>query len=247
MAWGINYFRSSIFERAQVPPVKVEKEAFAHFLEEYTKSLNDSYTDSIQIDSTELEKHVKSYYSSVDRRFGLSRPRDYQHPKRQMFSDLQAGCGVMGYIGPAFTESHIGHSTPTLQYPHTYAHEYSHILGVSNEAEANYWAYKACMASDVQAVRYSANYALLGHVASNARRILTEEEYAQWISEIRPEVLRDEEELSQYWSSVRWNLLDKIQTYIYGLFLKSNRIPNGLQNYSEVVLILMSLDNGQVM
>ena len=81
-----------------------------------------------------------------------------------------------------------------VQLPFTYAHELSHLLGVSNEAEANYWAYRVCRSSKRPAVRYSAYFGLLPYVLVNASSVLTEEEFREWIKTIRPEVVKDYEE-----------------------------------------------------
>ena len=50
-------------------------------------------------------------------------------------------------------------------------------MGVSNEDEANYWAYVICVASDSPRVKYSGYYSLLPYVLTNASRVLATEEY----------------------------------------------------------------------
>ena len=86
--------------------------------------------------------------------------------------------------------------------------ELSHLLGVSNEAEANYWAYRVCRSSKRPAVRYSAYFGLLPYVLVNASSVLTEEEFREWIKTIRPEVVKDYEYKRMYWNE-RYSIIRK--------------------------------------
>jgi hypothetical protein len=129
------------------------------------------------------------------------------------------------------------------QYPHTRIKRIEpHLLGVSNEAEANYWAYRVCRSSKRPAVRYSAYFGLLPYVLVNASSVLTEEEFREWIKTIRPEVVKDYEYKRMYWHERYSTLLGEVQNKIYNLFLKGNNIPSGRKNYAEVIGILLSLE-----
>jgi hypothetical protein len=174
--------------------------------------------------------------------YGLALPRDYQHPKQVWFNPLYSGVGVLGYMGPFFAESQLNEELLPVQWPFTYAHELSHLLGVSNEAEANYWAYRVCRSSMRPAVRYSAYFGLLPYVLVNASSVLTEEEFREWIKTIRPEVVKDYEYKRMYWNERYSTLLGEVQNQIYNLFLKGNNIPSGRKNYAEVIGMLLSLE-----
>lgn len=243
VGWGCNYFRSPLTARAGKVPVRYEEARFKEFLSEYSAALNSSYTSGTCSDRDALESGTKEVYSSVPKQYGLSEPRRWQHPKKLIFNRLQSACGVMGFIGPMFDESQIVAGIPEVERPFTYAHEYSHVLGVSNESEANWWAFQVCRRSEDPAVRYSAYFSLLGHVLSNARRALGQDEYKSFVAGIRPEVLNDYEQVRQYWKGQRIPALDRFQTWIYDLFLKSNSIPSGVANYSEVIRLLLSLED----
>ena len=88
-----------------------------------------------------------------------------------------SGVGVMGYIGPFFVEYNLNPQLLPVQYPATYAHEMAHVLGVSNEAEANYYGYRICISSSVREIRFSGYFSLLGYVLSNAYSVLDEEAF----------------------------------------------------------------------
>ena len=75
----------------------------------------------------------------------------------------------------------------------------------------------------------------------NARGLLNEEDYKKWISVVRPEVINQYKEKREHWSSLYNPLLGEIQSAMYELYLKGNRISSGQKNYAEVVGLLLSL------
>lgn len=144
IGWGINYSRSSLTERVEVEKEEFDKDAFMSFLSEYTDSLNSLYVEQVTYQPVQTEAAIKDYFQSVPKKYGLCKPRDWHHSKRTLLNGLYSGSGVYGFMGPFFNESQLNSDLLPVQYPFTMAHEYSHLLGVSNEAEANWWAFQAC-------------------------------------------------------------------------------------------------------
>lgn len=105
VGWGINYFRKDFFTRSSVEYVAYQDSTFQHFLADYTRRLNQAYTQSPFPSHEVIEKEVKQLFAQVPSRFGLSSPRSYQHPKQVMFNALYSGVGVLGYMG-LFLPSH---------------------------------------------------------------------------------------------------------------------------------------------
>lgn len=239
--WGMNYFRKDFFSRSGTEPVAYAESDFLQFLHEYTDSLNRSYTVMSFPSAGEIEKEVKQEYARVPSRFGLSVPRSYQHPKYVVWNALYSGVGVLGYMGPFFAESQLNRELPPLQWPFTYAHEYAHLLGVSSEAEANFWAYQICIRSSSPAVRYSGYFGLLPYVLSNAVSLLDEAAYRQlWLS-LRPEVQQALREKQEYWQT-RYNpWVGRMQEQMYEWYLKGNQISSGQKNYGEVIAMVLSV------
>ena len=52
--------------------------------------------------------------------------------------------GVTGSMGPFFCEFTLNGDLLPANYPATYAHELAHLLGITSEAEANFYAYQVC-------------------------------------------------------------------------------------------------------
>ena len=247
IAWGCNYFRADLYTRTGSERQGYNELVFMDFVHAYTDSLNAAYAsfkedeEGVGLEQTDLEAYVKQAYSKVPDIYGLSAPRPWQRPKDVLLCNLYSYVGVLGYIGPFFCETQLNPDLLPDQYPFIYAHEYSHLMGVSNEAEANYWAYQICIASDYPSVKYSGYYSLLPYVLSNASRTLTADEYRKLLSDIHPDILSQYSLERNYWSSLYSPLLGKIQSSIYDAFLKGNKIPSGTANYLEVIDMIISI------
>lgn len=241
LGWGISYYRYSIYERIGVEHSAYQEKRFVNYLQGYVAELNQAYTDQLDFDSEELEEEIKSFYLCVKDGYGLSSPKSYQHPKQLLCNKLYSSVGVLGYMGPFFAETQLNEELLALQYPFSYAHEYAHLLGVSSEAEANYWAFQACKASKRSDVRYSGYFGLLPYVLSNAAALLPEEQFNQFMTTIHPPILEEARAKSRYWSERYSPLVGQAQSWLYNQFLKGNKIASGRKNYAEVVGLLIDL------
>lgn len=239
--WGLNYFRYNIYTRLQTPPVPYEEQHFKKFLKDYTERLNSTYQSDTEIDSERLKEYVQTFYANLPSAYGLSQPKEWQEPKSFIFTSLYNKVGVLGSMDPFFAEAQLNDDLPEVQYPFTYAHEFSHLLGVSNEAEANYWAYRACTESSSTALQYCGYFGLFPYVLSNASYLLPKEDFQAWIKTIRPEVKEQYNQKNAYWQEKYSPLIGSIQDFTYNLFLKGNKIASGKKNYAEVIGLLLSL------
>ena len=242
LAWGLNYFRYNVYTRLQTPPVEYNEQQFLSFLERYTDSLNTSYLPPQEVEADVLEAEVKAFYRNLPSSVGLAVPRDCQVPKQFILTPLYSGVGVLGSMGPFFAEAQLNADLLPVQLPFTYAHEFSHLLGVSGEAEANYWAFLACTGSSHPQMRFSGYFGLLPYVLINARALLTEEQYKEWAATIRPEVIEVYNTKRTYWQEKYSPWIGEVQDFFYNLFLKGNRIPSGKKNYAEVIGILLAVE-----
>lgn len=238
--WGLNYFRESFYVRAGVKPAAYEEAKFRSFLHSYTDSLNTNYCDVASIDTLAVQQDIRTLYATVPAGYGLDAPESYHCPKDLWFNTLYSHVGVLGYAGPFFVEMQLNEELLPSQHPFTYAHELAHLLGVSSEAEANYWAYRICTQSGRPEVRYSGYMGLLSYVIINARAVMEPETYREWTLTLRDEVVRELGNRDTYWSEKYSHALGSIQDWVYDLFLKGNQITSGKKNYAEVIQMILS-------
>ena len=241
LGWGMNYFRDSFYRRMEVPVAQYDESRFKVFIAGYADSINHAYTMKSDLSKLEVEKEVKRIYYALPEAWGLTRPLSFQHPKRSLVNALYSKVGVLGYMGPFFAESHVNHDLLPMQYPFTYAHELSHLLGVSSEAEANFWAYQVCTHSTQPYIKYSGYFELFAHVVNNAYALLSEEDFREWIKTIRPEIIAERKKQSDYWEALYSPTIGALQNTIYDFYLKGNRIASGRKNYGQVIALILSL------
>lgn len=241
LAWGLNYFRQDYYTRAAITPVAYDSIYFQLFLSEFVTNINQSYRDSITIDTIRVQQTGKTGYQQLSATFHMMPPTRTLSPKPMISSEAMAKVGVLGYMAPFFSEFCVNNELLPVQYPFTYMHELSHRLGIASEAEANLYAFLICSASEDENIRFSGYMALFPYVLGNARGALGEEDYRKLLTSFRPEILALYKQNRAYWDAKYSPLIGELQHKVYNLFLKGNNIKHGTANYSQVIGLLLSL------
>lgn len=241
--WGLNYFRDSFYVRQSVVPAAYDKDAFRSFLKEYTGELNRSEQESAgkQFDRNSIAKNIRDTYNSHRNLHRLCKAKERFEPKKTMFNSLYSGVGVSGYMGPFLCEMQINGDLPDEQFAFTYAHELAHMLGVSSEAEANFWAYSMCKRSGDAQVRNGAYFGILPYVVASASYLLDEKEFKAWAETIDKRTLQKHRRIREYWAGLYSPTVGAVQDWTYDIFLKGNNVGSGVKNYGEVVGMIMSV------
>ena len=246
IGWGCNYYRESIYDRLGVERQSYDEEVFNDFITDYADSLNSTYdalpNDLFYVGYDYFEDQVKDAFASLPSSAGLTVPHQWQSPKRLLFNDLYSAVGVMGFMGPFFCETQLNNDLLPAQFHFVYVHEYSHLLGVSSEDEANFWAYTICTRSDDPVLRYAGYYGILPYVLINASRVLSESDYKMFISTINPAVVEMYNAQREYLNSRYSKTLGRLQSAVYDAFLKGNKVTSGTASYVEVIDMIISID-----
>lgn len=240
MAWGLNYFRQNFFSRTKTIPVKYSPGEFHSFLINYTDSLNATYYPVDRVDTATITAEVKKGYRAIHDRFHIVSPGDYLRGKPMLISPFMSAVGVKGYMGPFFAEFTLNRQLQPVEYPSTYAHEMAHVLGISNEAEANLCAYLVCTSSENRDIRFAGYFSIFSYVLGNAYRLLPEEEFVEWRDSLQPEIRQLYNEKVVYWQNLYSPWIGEVQDKAYNMFLKGNNISSGTANYSQVIAYLIA-------
>lgn len=246
LAWGLNYSQPDFYERTHIPYTAYTPENFRRFTDRYIDRLNASYTPVTSINEAVVCRESVRGYRQISDTLGIHQPfHSSPRAKTMLFTPLVSMVGVTGSMGPFFCEFTLNGNLLPSQYPATYAHELAHLLGITSEAEANFYAYQVCTRSQDRGIRFSGYLSVLPHVLGNARRLVSEEEYTQLLGSIHPKIIELAKRNSEYWMEKYSPLIGRIQDRIYDLYLKGNKIQSGRKNYSEVVGLLISYETYQ--
>jgi len=89
----------------------------------------------------------------------------YAPPKRASLGEAFSQMRIMGIFIPFTGEALLNSGIPASQLAHTAAHEVAHQRGIAREAEADFVAYLACMASSDPSIAYSGTLTMLRYAA----------------------------------------------------------------------------------
>lgn len=241
LAWGLNYSQNSFYQRTSIAYTPYTADNFKSFLDDYIQALNESYVAIEHINADLLRDEIVKGYVAISDSLGIHQPfHSTPKAKTMLFTPLSSMVGVSGSMAPFFSEFTINGNVPISEYSAIYAHELSHLLGITSEAEANFYAYTVCTNSNDADIRFSGYLSLLPHVLNNAYALLTEEEFETLKEKIRPEVIEQFHQNRAQWLSKYNPMVGDIQNWIYNLYLKGNKIQSGTKNYSEVIGLLIS-------
>ena len=82
------------------------------------------------------------------------------------------------------------------------------------------------------------------YVLSNARLALSPDSYKALLLSINPSIREQFNAQQQYWREKYSPLLGSLQSYMYDLMLKGNKIPSGTQNYLQVIDLIIAMEEG---
>lgn len=246
LAWGLNYYQPNFYERTQIPRVVYSDTLLNRFAENFIMELNASYVQPKSIDREKVSRLIQKSYEQLEENSGIHRPFHPQmRPKTMVFSSLASKVGVQGSMGPFFCEITLNSALLPENYPFSVAHEMAHVLGITSEAEANFYAYLLCTSSSDCMLRYSGYYQMLSYVLRDVQSALGNEAYKRLLSKVRPEILKEKAGEYQYWKDKYSPIIGSVQNYFYDLYLKQHRVDGGIKNYSYVIGLLLSYEQSQ--
>jgi len=237
--WGFNYYRSGINERLQISKSKPDTIQFVRVLENLIAQTNDSYCAFDSITKPEISALVESSYQKHASFLKLSYPQGTRVPKPISLSSFFAKAGIAGYYGPFFSEIHLNDSLLMIEYPQVLAHESAHQLGVTSEAEANFFSWLVCTKSDSKYLRYSANISTINYFLSQSHRL---HNYRDLIQKIDKPVINDIRKVQKHWSNMRNERIDKAAEKVNDVYLKTNKVKKGIEDYFGVVQYVMDFE-----
>ena len=239
LSWGIAYFRDDFYTRNEVEEVPFDKENLHNVTLRFIENVNRFYVISDEMDKEEVHDEIEQSYHQHHQELRLPDPNGKRRVKAMIFEPLYSKMGVSGYFGPFFNEIHVNNYGLPFTYPFTLAHEIAHQYGIAPESEASLYAFIVCAGSSNPVVRYSAYVSVLGYLLRDVRRLLPDD-YESLIAAIRPEIIADLQRNSEHWMAARNETLSDTQDRMYDVYLKTNQVSSGRDNYSEVVGLLVS-------
>ena len=180
-------------------------------------------------------------FEAAQRMLGSDRVAVLGMPKRSLLERYFRAAAIDGMTNPFFLEIILNPDTLPFERPFVLTHEWAHLAGYANEAEANFVAWLACSQGDAMA-RYSGWLAIFEHVAAS----LSKADRVELTSRLAAGPRRDLQEAAARYAraspAVRTAARD-----VYDTYLRANRVTEGVGSYTAVVRLMLGagLEDGR--
>ena len=242
-AWGLNYRREPLTAKLNYEPDRISSTALADFSVESVGYLNALYAvaDSRKWpEFDDLPGRFAPAFTAVQQRLGATRTAIVGRPKRTLFSSYFKRAGIDGMMNPFSLEILVNHAVLPYERPFLVAHEWAHLAGYANEAEASFVGFLVCLSGDVQS-QYSAWLFLVPQLIRHIPNDTRVEIYAALDDVPRQHLREIAARLDQTVPLVRRNA-----SRIYDRFLRANRVNDGIASYGLVVDLVLGTDGTTV-
>jgi hypothetical protein len=235
--WGLNYRRVPMAQRLVLDSGSPQNDAVAQLGLEAVSRLNALYSDAHAAgwpDDVRNDPALRTAFDNVQRALSDSEPAVPGRLKRSVFGPYFRWASVDGMTNPFGLEVIANPDLLPYEQPFVAAHEWAHLAGFANEAEANFVGWLTCIRADVPA-QYSGWLYLFwqvsGEVNADARARLGKAVEKGPRADIDAVVERVREGQLPSLRNASWLLYDQ--------YLKANRVEEGVRSYGEVINLIL--------
>ena len=192
----------------------------------------------------ELGKEAKKAYQEFAKEYpvfgGL-----YPVPKHVFFSRIMSWTEITGVFTPWTMEANVNIDISPYSIGSTMCHELAHLRGFMREDEANYIAYRTCMASDSVDLQYSGTMLALIHTGNALYRQDADRYFELYYAHVSHGVSVDLVANNEYWDQfekpvVGETTVGEIADKVNDAYLKANAQEDGTKSYGRVVDLLLA-------
>jgi hypothetical protein len=228
--WGLNYRRVPLEQKLVFDGARVSRDRAIAFANTAASEVNAGYAaaHAAPPQMTALEMS----FAETERALGATRIAVTGIPKRSLLAYYFRYAAIDGMTDPVFLEIIINPDVLEFERPFVVAHEWAHLAGYANEAEANFVGWITCIRSDA-AGRYSGWLAAyqhaLGALPRSDRRTITT---------LDPGPLEDLRAMSARYARSS-PAVRQAARGLYDEYLRANRVAEGIGSYDAVVKLML--------
>jgi Protein of unknown function (DUF3810) len=234
-SWGLNYRRAPLTARLDISRERVTASAVRALATRTVTELNRLHAPAWASGWPEWRDVPALLMPTVPpaaAALGLAPPRPGA-PRVSLLQPYFRWASIEGMTDPFLLDVIVNGDLLPVERPAMVAHEWGHLAGLAREAEASYFGWRVCQAGDAR-TQYSAWLFLYGYVMNSidaeARRPLM----ASLADGPRRDLRAMAERSARAVPAVRdaaWQAYDR--------YLKSNRVPEGVRSYDDVLVLIL--------
>jgi hypothetical protein len=235
-AWGWNYRRLPADARFGVEPQRISSERLTALARQSIAELNrlhpPAHADPA-LEESRLRRSLEHVFQQAQRELAAGWQARPGRPKRGVIARAFPLAAVDGMVNPFGLEVILNPEVLPIERPFVLAHEWAHLAGHAAESDASFVAWLTCMRGSAL-LTYSGWFSLLHHVVRTmpaaARGPLLSGLSAGPRADLRAVQARLRR-VQPVVHDVSWQTYDR--------FLRANRVDRGIQNYDEVVRLVL--------
>lgn len=247
LAWGLNYARPGLATRMGLETDRVDVVEVLELGQRAARLATELYAQlgaDVSVPSR-MRLDFAQLNDLVDRGFvAIALPGDRLGTsavaaKRLWASTPMSYLGISGIFIPFTGEPSVNALVPDVSMPLVLAHEKAHQHGVTDEGEANLVAVMIGVASDDLYMRYAAYLYAASQLLGEAGRYDADAARLAW-ADLGPGPRRDLQAVREFWRRYQGPATEMARG-LNDAYLRSNRVPGGVQSYGHVVRLLVGV------
>jgi hypothetical protein len=234
LTWGLNYRRLPLSERLDFGPERVGPPRIGELAVRAVSELNKLHGPGHANpwpERDELVERLKRPFETARTHLAIG-PVLPAQPKRSILDGYFRMAAIDGMTDPLFLEVLVSSDVLPFERPAVVAHEWGHVAGFANEAEASFLAWLTCISGDPQ-LQYSGWLTVYPRLVANLPEKERQAVSARLAVGPRADLQQVAERLRAATPAVH-----EMASRAYDRFLKGNRVEEGIQSYGGVVRLM---------
>jgi hypothetical protein len=230
LAWGFNYARPPIDVRLALGDRRITTDEVRRLALQAVALANENHAAAhaagFPADRSVPAALVEALHE-VDGLLGRPRPTVAGRPKPSLFAWFFRAAGVDGMLAPFALETLLNPALTPPERPFVLAHEWAHLAGHADEAEASFVAWLVTMRADVPSL-----YSGWLYVTSESLRQLPAGERDEVIASLAPGPRADLEAITARAATVIAPV-HRTSWRAYDRYLRTQGVDDGVRSYSR--------------
>jgi hypothetical protein len=235
--WGLNYRRVPMTTRINVDSGGPAATAVMQLGRDAVSELNGLYREAHAVGWREQpmdDLALTRGFNEIQRALSDAPLAVPGRLKQTLFGPYFRWTSVDGMVNPFGLEVLANPDLLPFERPFVAAHEWAHLAGYADEAEASFVGWLACLRGG-PAARYSAWLLMYWQVSAE----LNEAERASLAAALAPGPRADIDAIIARLRRGEWPLLRNAGWQVYDQYLKANRVEEGVRSYGLVVTLIL--------
>ena len=234
--WGLNYHRVPLEEKLDYDRARLTRDAAISFANTAVAAINAAYAGAHTSPTDMLT--LETSFADAQKALGATRVAVTGKPKRSLLTWYFRRAAIDGMTDPFFLEIIVNTDVLEFERPFVVAHEWAHLAGYANEAEANFVAWLTCVRGDA-GTRYSGWLAAYEH----EMRALPPADRAS-VKALDSGPVEDLRAMSARYARSS-EVVRNAARGIYDEYLRANRVAEGIGSYDAAVRLMVGTRFGE--